>query len=384
MVRVIGSAWLFRLIFLSGFALMGFEMLGSRYLNPYFGSGITTWACLIAVVLFAMMVGYTVGGIVADRSREIWIVSSVLSVVGVYLILVAFLATPVMEGIMLSAGYVVHPLVIDSNTAAKITESGFVTAGILGLDGEGNRVLAEAGIEVSAGENRITLSGEIPGITADSPLKFKAYDFFEGAVEMSSYGPSITGIGSDSCQSDSAAIRPGQSVVDAVSETLPAYMDITEVSTALTDDGRLVVVFHLRDVPETLEFNRKGVPKDALEYSWRVSVDVVDDRETGLQQADYSLSASYFVFYPSRDEGVHQPIEEAVQTDTWTMDPDGVGAAYLSSASIEVSSEEKTITLVGDISGITSESRLEFEAYDFLHDSEQVACQVLSIAGGAE
>ena len=105
MVRVIGSAWLFLLIFLSGFALMGFEMLGSRYLNPYFGSGITTWACLIAVVLFAMMVGYTVGGIVADRSREIWIVSSVLSAVGLYLILVAFLANRVMEAIMLSAGY---------------------------------------------------------------------------------------------------------------------------------------------------------------------------------------------------------------------------------------------------------------------------------------
>ncbi|MCY3897656.1 MAG: hypothetical protein OXF86_03735 [Caldilineaceae bacterium] len=280
---------------------------------------------------------------------------------------------------MLSAGYVVHPLVIDSNTAAKITEPGFVTAGILGLDGEGNRVLAEAGIEVSAGENRITLSGEIPGITADSPLKFRAYDFFEGAVEMSSYGPSITGEGADSCQSDSAAIRPGQSVVDAVSETLPAYMDITEVSTALTDDGRLVVVFHLRDVPETLEFNRKGVPRDALEYSWRVSVDVVDDRETGLQQADYSLSASHFVFSPSRDAGVHQPVEEAVQVDTWKMDPDGRGAAYLSSASIEVSSEDDTITLIGDIPGITSESRLEFEVYDLLHDSEQVACQVLSI-----
>ena len=105
MGRAIGSVWLFLLIFLSGFALMGFEMLGSRYLNPYFGSGITTWACLISVVLFAMMVGYTAGGIVADRSREIWIVSSVLSVVGVYLILVAFLANRVMEGIMLSAGY---------------------------------------------------------------------------------------------------------------------------------------------------------------------------------------------------------------------------------------------------------------------------------------
>ncbi len=105
MGRAIGSVWLFLLIFLSGFALMGFEMLGSRYLNPYFGSGITTWACLISVVLFAMMVGYTVGGIVADRSREIWIVSSVLSAVGTYLILVAFFANRVMESIMLSAGY---------------------------------------------------------------------------------------------------------------------------------------------------------------------------------------------------------------------------------------------------------------------------------------
>ena len=285
---------------------------------------------------------------------------------------------------MLSAGYFVPPLAKDSNTVAKITEPGFVTASIWGLDREGNRVLAEADIEVSAEENRITLSGEIPGITEESPLRFRAYDYFGGSVEMSSYGPSVTGLAADSCQSDSAVIRPGQSVVGAVSETLPAYIDITEISTALTGDGRLVVVFHLRDVPETLEFNRKDVPKDALEYKWEVSIDVVDDRETGLQGTDYSLGASYFVFSPSSDAGVHQPIEEAVQTDTWKMDPDGLGAAYLSSASIEVSSEENTITLVGDIPGITSESRLEFEAYDFLHGSEQVACQVLSGSGGSE
>ena len=198
---------------------------------------------------------------------------------------------------------------------------------------------------------------------------------------MSSYGPSITGLAADSCQSDSAAIRPGQRVVGAVSETLPAYVDITEVSTALTDDGRLVVVFHLRDVSETLEFGRKGVSKDALEYKWEVSVDVVDDRETGLQGAAYSLGASYFVFSPSSDEGVHLSIEEAVQADTWEMAPDGLGAAYLRSASIEVSPEENTITLVGDVPGITSASRLEFEAYDFLQGSDQVACQVLSGSG---
>ena len=284
---------------------------------------------------------------------------------------------------VLSAGYFVHPLAKDSNTVAQITQPGFVTAGILGLDREGNRVLAEADIEVSAEENTITLSGEIPGITEESPLYFKAFDYFDGSVEMSSAVPSIADLSARPCLPDEAAIMPGQRVADAISDTLPAHVDITEVSTTLTGET-LSVVFHLRDVPETLEFRRKDVPKDALEYKWEVSVDVDDDREPGLSGADYSLSASYFVFSPSSDEGVHQPIEEAVQTDTWEMDPDGFGAAYLSSASIEISSEENTITLVGDIPGITPQSRLEFEAYDFLHGSEQVACQVLSGSGDGE
>ncbi len=286
---------------------------------------------------------------------------------------------------MLSAGYFVHPLVKDSNTAAKITDPGFVTAGILGLDGEGNRVLAEGSIEVSAAEDTITLSGEIPGITEESPLQFKAYDYFGGSVAMSSAVPSnavpsIADLPASPCRADEAAIRPGQSVVDAVSETLPAYMDITEVNSKLTASGKLAVVFHLRDVPETLEFNRKGVREDALEYSWGVSVDVDNNRETGLQGAEYSLSASHFVFSPSSDGGVHQPIEDAVQADSWKMDADGTGTR-LDSIDIAVSSEENTITLVGDVPGITSESRLVFEAYDHLNGSEEIACQVLSTAG---
>ncbi len=53
--------------FVLGFVLMGFEMLSSRYLNPYFGSGIYTWAAIISVTLFALMVGYFVGGLLVDR-----------------------------------------------------------------------------------------------------------------------------------------------------------------------------------------------------------------------------------------------------------------------------------------------------------------------------
>jgi hypothetical protein len=86
---------------------------------------------------------------------------------------------------MLSAGYFVHPLATNSNTVAHITQPGFVEVGIWGLDREGNRILAEGSIEVSTEENTITLSGEIPGITGESPLQFKAYDYFDGSVEMS-------------------------------------------------------------------------------------------------------------------------------------------------------------------------------------------------------
>ena len=50
-----------------GSVLMGFEMLGSRYLFPYFGGGIGTWAGLISTVLAALTIGYFAGGAVVDR-----------------------------------------------------------------------------------------------------------------------------------------------------------------------------------------------------------------------------------------------------------------------------------------------------------------------------
>jgi spermidine synthase len=56
--------------FITGAIVMSFEMLGSRYLNPYFGSGIYTWAALISTVLLALTAGYFVGGALADRTAS--------------------------------------------------------------------------------------------------------------------------------------------------------------------------------------------------------------------------------------------------------------------------------------------------------------------------
>ncbi len=50
-------------------------------------------------------------------------------------------------------------------------------------------------------------------------------------------------------------IRPGDSVTDAVSDVPAAHVDLTEVETSLSGQ-RLTVVFHLKDLPETLTFNR--------------------------------------------------------------------------------------------------------------------------------
>ena len=55
-------AVIYLVAFVTGAIVMSFEMLGSRYLNPYFGSGIYTWASLISTVLAALCVGYFIGG----------------------------------------------------------------------------------------------------------------------------------------------------------------------------------------------------------------------------------------------------------------------------------------------------------------------------------
>jgi len=85
--------------FMSGAIIMSFEMLGSRYLNPYFGSGIYTWAALIATVLIALMVGYFFGGWLADKRPTHKVLALLILIAAVYLALVPVIAKPVLATI---------------------------------------------------------------------------------------------------------------------------------------------------------------------------------------------------------------------------------------------------------------------------------------------
>ena len=95
---------LLAMLFITGFVLMGFEMLGSRYLNPYFGGGVTTWASLISVVLLAMMVGYMGGGTIADRSVGLMPMAVAIFFAGLNMLAVAFFADSWMEAILDNIG----------------------------------------------------------------------------------------------------------------------------------------------------------------------------------------------------------------------------------------------------------------------------------------
>jgi len=90
--------------FIVGGVLMGFEMLGSRYLFPYFGGGIGTWASLISTVLCALAIGYFIGSALVARAPSPRTIAVAILVAAIYLALVPAAADPLMEQILNNIG----------------------------------------------------------------------------------------------------------------------------------------------------------------------------------------------------------------------------------------------------------------------------------------
>ena len=88
-----------------GAVLMGFEMLGSRYLVPYFGGGINTWAGLISVVLCGLAIGYLVGGRLVDREASPRVIGIPVALAAAYLALVPLAVDNVLRWVMDTLGY---------------------------------------------------------------------------------------------------------------------------------------------------------------------------------------------------------------------------------------------------------------------------------------
>src|SRR5437588_2121566 len=94
------AAMIYLVAFITGAIVMSFEMLGSRYLNPYFGSGIYTWASLISTVLMALTAGYFVGGFLADRTASAPVLGATVLIGSAYLLALPLFAEPMLEFVL--------------------------------------------------------------------------------------------------------------------------------------------------------------------------------------------------------------------------------------------------------------------------------------------
>lgn len=113
----LGAFVIYVVAFVVGAIVMSFEMLGSRYLNPYFGSGIYTWASLISTVLASLTVGYFLGGWLADRRPSAPVLGVTVLIGSLYILLLPLFAQPMLEVVLeqiedIKAGSLVSSLAI--------------------------------------------------------------------------------------------------------------------------------------------------------------------------------------------------------------------------------------------------------------------------------
>jgi spermidine synthase len=80
--------------------LLGVEIAASRVLSPFFGNSLFVWGSLIGVVLAGLALGYTLGGVLADRFPTPSLLVAVIGAGGGLVLLIPLLDEPVLEAIV--------------------------------------------------------------------------------------------------------------------------------------------------------------------------------------------------------------------------------------------------------------------------------------------
>ena len=181
------------------------------------------------------------------------------------------------------------------------------------------------------------------------------------------------------CSTGSLVMLPGQSAEGWVSDELPNYVDIVGASSEL-DGETLTAVFHLRGIPQRLEFNRKGVPNNRIEYMWVVAINTDGDPNLTLNQFDYWLQASYAANrFTENSRGIMRDVSAALRGGVLKFNPKSDEQTQLmdpleQNVDLVISHQDNTLTLVGHVPGITSNSTITFSAHDDLLGRDFVQC----------
>ena len=81
---------LYVIAFISGFVMMGYEILGVRVLAPFYGSSVYVWGATISVFLAGLSIGYAGGGRIADRRSDGKILAILVMVPALLIVLFPF------------------------------------------------------------------------------------------------------------------------------------------------------------------------------------------------------------------------------------------------------------------------------------------------------
>ncbi len=81
-------------VFLSGFVLMVFELVGLRILAPFLGSSSIVWTSVIGIILLFMSLGYWKGGQIADRYPKTQTLGIILALASASIFLMNIVKNP--------------------------------------------------------------------------------------------------------------------------------------------------------------------------------------------------------------------------------------------------------------------------------------------------
>ena len=85
----------------SGFVIMGVELLAGRMLSPYFGSSIYVWGSIITIFMLALSIGYLLGGRWSLNSPSIPKLSILYALGGMLLLPLPLFSEAIMEALFL-------------------------------------------------------------------------------------------------------------------------------------------------------------------------------------------------------------------------------------------------------------------------------------------
>lgn len=74
--------------FLIGLIIMAMEMAGSRFLTPFFGNSVFTWASIISMVLLSLAIGYFFGGYLAEKKQKTDIIAYLIYAAAIFILLI--------------------------------------------------------------------------------------------------------------------------------------------------------------------------------------------------------------------------------------------------------------------------------------------------------